>query len=90
MNIQDRFLLGCTGWISLQSEGLSRVFSNTTVQKHQFFSTQLSLYSPALTSIHDHFPYNFEISHQVFVYIKRKKILCNYVNLEPNFILHLN
>ena len=42
MNIQDRFSLGWTGWISLQSKGLSRVFSNTTVQKHQFFSTQLS------------------------------------------------
>ena len=35
--------LGWTGWISLQSKGLSKVFSNTTVQKHQFFSTQLSL-----------------------------------------------
>ena len=43
MNTQDRFPLGWTGWISLQSKGLSRVFSNTTVQKHQFFSTQLSL-----------------------------------------------
>ena len=43
VNIQDRFPLGWTGWISLQSKGLSRVFSNTTVQKHQFFSTQLSL-----------------------------------------------
>ena len=42
MNIQD-WSLGWTGWISLQSKGLSRVFSNTTVQKHQFFSTQLSL-----------------------------------------------
>ena len=42
MNIQDWFPLGLTGWISLQSKGLSRVFSNTTVQKHQFFSTQLS------------------------------------------------
>ena len=37
------FPLGWTGWISLQSKGLSRVFSNTTVQKHQFFGTQLSL-----------------------------------------------
>ena len=37
MNIQDWFLLGWTGWVSLQSKGLSRVFSNTTVQKHQFF-----------------------------------------------------
>ena len=43
MNIQDWFPLGCTGWISLQSKGLSRVFFNTTVQKHQFFGTQLSL-----------------------------------------------
>ena len=43
MNIQDLFPLGWTGWISLQSKGLSRVFSNTTVQKHQFFSAQLSL-----------------------------------------------
>ena len=43
MNIQDWFPLGWTGWISLQSKGLSRVFFNTTVQKHQFFSTQLSL-----------------------------------------------
>ena len=43
MNIQDWFPLGWTGWISLQCKGLSRVFSNTTVQKHQFFGTQLSL-----------------------------------------------
>ena len=43
MNIQDWFSLGWTGWISLQSKGLSRVFFNTTVQKHQFFDTQLSL-----------------------------------------------
>ena len=43
MNIQDWFPLGWTDWISLQSKGLSRVFSNTTVQKHQFFGAQLSL-----------------------------------------------
>ena len=43
MNIQDWFSLGWTDWISLQSKGLSRVFSNTTVQNHQFFGTQLSL-----------------------------------------------
>ena len=43
MNIQDSFSLGWTGWISLQSKGLSRVFFNTTVQKHQFFGIQLSL-----------------------------------------------
>ena len=45
MNIQDWSPLGLTGWISLQSKGLSRVFSNTIVQKHQFFSAQLSLWS---------------------------------------------
>ena len=43
MNIQEWFLLGWTGWISLQSKGLSKVFSNTTVQKHQFFNAKLSL-----------------------------------------------
>ena len=42
MNTQDWSPLGWTGWISLQSKGLSRVFSNTIVQKHQFFSSQLS------------------------------------------------
>ena len=52
MNIQHWFPLGWTGWISLQSKRLSRVFSNTTVQKHH--SSALSfLYSPTLTSIHD-------------------------------------
>ena len=53
MNTQDWSPLGLTGWISLQSKGLSRVFSNTTVQKHQF-SVLSFLYSPTLTSIHDH------------------------------------
>ena len=45
MNIQDWSPLGWTGWISLQSKALSRVFSNTTAQKHQFFCSQLSLWS---------------------------------------------
>ena len=43
MNIQDRLPLGWTGWIFLQSKGPSRVFSDTTIQKHQFFGVQLSL-----------------------------------------------
>ena len=43
MNTQDWSPWGWTGWISLKSKGLSRVFSNTTVQKHQFFGAQLSL-----------------------------------------------
>ena len=50
MNTQDWSPSGWTGWISFQSKGLSRVFSNTTVQKHQFFGAQLSSQS---TSIHD-------------------------------------
>ena len=45
VNIQDWFPLGWTGWTTLQSKRLSRVFSNTTVQKHQFFGAQLSLRS---------------------------------------------
>ena len=45
MNIEDSFPLGLTGLISLLSKGLPRVFSNSTVQKHQFFGTQLSLWS---------------------------------------------
>ena len=58
INTQDWSPSEWTGWISLQSKGLSRVFSNTTVQKHQFFSTQHSsqsnfLHSPTFTSIHD-------------------------------------
>ena len=52
-NTQDWSPLGWTGWISLQSKGLSRVFSSTTVQKHQFFGAQ-SFYDPALTSVHDY------------------------------------
>ena len=51
MNIQDWFPLGLTGWISLQSKGLPRVFSNTTVQKHQLFGAPL-FYGPTLTIIH--------------------------------------
>ena len=50
MNIQDQFPLGLTGLIFLQSKGFSRVFSNTTVQRHQFFGAQPSLRS----AIHDY------------------------------------
>ena len=54
-NIQDWLPLRWIGWISLQSKGLSRVFSNTTVQRHEHFDSQLSLCeSPTLTSIHDY------------------------------------
>ena len=53
MNIQDWSPLELTGWISLQSKGLSRVFFNTTVQKHQFFGISF-LHSPTLPSMHEH------------------------------------
>ena len=53
MSNQDWSPLEWAGWISLQSKGLSRVFSNTTVQKHQFFGAQL-FHSPTLTSIQEH------------------------------------
>ena len=53
MSIQDWYPLGLSSLISLQSKGLSRVFSNTTVQKHQFSSLSF-IYGSTLTSIHDH------------------------------------
>ena len=53
MNTQGWFPLGLIGLISLQSKGFSRVFSNTTVQKYQFFGASL-LYGPTLISIHDY------------------------------------
>ena len=60
MTIQDRFPLGWTGLISLQSKGLSRTFSSTTIRKHQFFSAQPSLWS-TLTSIQDYWKnHNFD------------------------------
>ena len=63
MNIQGWFPLGLTGWISLQFKGLSRVFSNTTVQNHQFFGF---LHSPTLTAIHDYWK-NHSLGRRSFV-----------------------
>ena len=65
MNIQDWFALGWTGWISLQPKGLSRVFSNTTVQKHKFFGAQF-INSPILRSIHDYWK-NHSLTRWTFV-----------------------
>ena len=68
MNIQDSFPLGWTGLITLQSKGLSRVFSSITIQKHQFFGAQ-PFYGPTLTSIHDHWKHhsfdNMDLSQQM-------------------------
>ena len=64
MNIQGWFPLELTGLISLQSKGLSRVFSNTTAQKHQFSSVLSFLYSPTLTFIHDYWKnHSFDYTH---------------------------
>ena len=54
MNIQGRFPLGWTGWISLLSKGLSRVFSNTTVQKHQFLSLCFQVMESRLHKLKEH------------------------------------
>ena len=59
MNIQSWFPLGLIGLISLQSKGLSRVFSSTTVWKYQFLASLL--YGPTLTSIHDYWKYHIHI-----------------------------
>ena len=76
MITQDWSPLGWTGWISLQSKGLSRVFCNTTVQKHQFFGTQL--YSPTLTSIHDHWKnHSLDYPLPIFYFIKIVNIKLN-------------
>ena len=84
MDIQDKFPLGWTGWITLQSKGLSRVFSNTTVQKHPFFTAQLSLqsnshrgtkcYSPALTAIQNDTVQNDTVSIQSDTYVSKSSL----------------
>ena len=75
-NIQDWSPLEWTGWISLQSKGLSTVFCNITVQKHRFFGPQL--YSPTLTSIHDHWKnHSLDYPLPVFYFIKIVNIKLN-------------
>ena len=71
MNIQGWFPLGLTGLISLMSKGLSRVFSRTTTQKHQFFSTQPSLWSTSILQ-NDHHNKSMYIHHDtVFLLMTR-------------------
>ena len=65
MNIQDWFSLGLIGWFSLLSKELSRIFSNTTFQKHQFFGAQLS-FCPTLITIHDYWK-NHSLTRWTFV-----------------------
>ena len=80
MNIQDWFPLGLTGWISLLSKELSRIFSNSTVQKHQFFGAQLS-FCPTLISIHDYWKnhsFNYILTFVIDIYwpLLAKQCLC--------------
>ena len=87
MKIQDWFPLGLTGWISLQSKGLSRVFSNTTVQKHQFFGIQFSLWSKS--HIHT-WPYittgkTIDLTRWTFV----SKVMSLFFNMLSKFVIYL-
>ena len=78
MNIRGWFPLGLTGLISLQSKGLSRVFSSTTIQKHQFFSTQLCLWS------------NFRIhwkNHSFDIWTCVSKVVSLLFNMLPRFVI---
>ena len=77
MNIQGWFPLGWTDWISLQSKGLSRVFSSTTVEKHQFFGTQPSLWSNSYihTTLH-HTGKTIALTRRTFV-VKEMSLLFN-------------
>ena len=77
MNTQDWFPLGWTGWISLQSKGLSGVFSNTTVQKHQCFGGQRSLYSNS--HIHTWQVVSSKSRKSVCSYLLHECVVCTYV-----------
>ena len=83
INIQDWFPLGRTGWISLQSKGLSRVFSNTTVQKHQFFSAQLSLWPNS--HIHTWLTTGKTIALTIWTFVG--KVMSLLFNTLPRFII---
>ena len=80
INIQDWFPLGLTGWISLQSKGLLRVFSNTTVQKHQLFSAQFS--SVQSLSRVQLFATSWTAAHQAFLSITNSWSLLNLMFIE--------
>ena len=79
MNSQDRFPLGLTGWISLQSKGLSRVFSNTTVQKHQFFRAQISLQFNIY--MHTHIFYVFMTYLYIYIYFQATQFIMTFSKL---------
>ena len=84
VNIQGWFPLGLTGLISLLSKGLSRFFSSTTVQKHQFYGAQpfFFLFCPALTSVHDYWK-NHSFDHINFV----GKVVSLLFNMLSRFVI---
>ena len=84
MNIQNWFYWGLTGWISLQSKGLSRVFSNTTVQKHHFFSTQPS--SQSNSHIHS---IKTDICSSSFLGLISSQMLCLLINTLSAYYFYL-
>ena len=84
MNTQGWSPLGWTGWISLQSKRLSRVFSNTTVQKHQFFSSQ-PFHSSSLTSVHDCWK-----THSLTIWTFVGKVMCLLFNTLSRFMYEYN
>ena len=77
-NIQDWFPLELTSWISLQSKGLSRVFSNTIVQKYQFFSAQLSLWSNS-------HPYWKSLALTIWAFVS--KVVSLFFNMLSRFVI---
>ena len=81
VNIQGWFLLGLTGFISLQSKELSGVFSSTTVQKHQFFSFQ-PFHSSSLTSVHDCWK-----THSLTIWTFVGKVMCLLFNTLSRFVM---
>jgi len=82
MNIQDWFPLEWTGWISLQSKGLSRVFSNTTVQKHQNFGIQLSLWSNS----HPYMTTGKTIALTIWTFVS--KVMSLLFNMQSGFVMN--
>ena len=86
MNIQDWFPLGWTGWISLQSKGFSRVFSSTTVWKHQFFSAQFSLWS--ICQVHTCYWKNHSFDYsQRCIHTFVNKVMSLLFNMQSRFII---
>ena len=84
MNIQDKFNLGLNGLISLQSKGLSSIFSNTTVQKHLFFSAQPFLWS-ILTSIHNYWKNHKTLALAIWTFIS--KVMSLLFNMLSRFVI---